>query len=119
MAIKTSLRFIARAISKAASQATANQNLTSDEYVLSGTFDEDSEHLSLLLYLITDKPVDERRLYAETLNAIRRAFPRDPQITMFIGLVIRKVATRNDYDLFQVSIGAVDETDITSLLERS
>ncbi|MFO0950858.1 MAG: hypothetical protein U0835_06820 [Isosphaeraceae bacterium] len=118
MAIKTSLTFVARAVSRAVAAAASAQNLTTDDFILSGSFDEDSEHISLLLYLTGGRGVDEKRLYVDTFTAIRRAFPRDPQISMYVGLVIRKVSSRDEYDLYQPSIGAADETDITYLLER-
>ena len=114
MAIKTSLRLIAREVSKAVKAAAQAKGLTTSDYTLFGSFDEKTDRINLVFF--TTRPVDDRRLYADTFQELRRAFPHDPQITLYIGMVIRKVQTEDE--IYRDSLGAEDETDISSLLER-
>jgi hypothetical protein len=114
MAIKSSLRFISKRISDAVREATSKNGLAPGDYALVGSFDEASDRISLTLG--TDHPVDDRRLYADTLAEIRRIFPDRPQITNQIGLVIRKVRNLEEVYLDNT---AEDEIDITELLEHS
>src|SRR5437588_12083362 len=95
MALKPSISLISRRIALAVQKAAAAQSLASDDYTLIGSYDPETEQISLTLG--TDHPIDERRLYADTLGEIRRAFPESPQFAMMhVGLVIRKVAKLDD-----------------------
>src|SRR4051794_10104331 len=89
MAIKTSLRPITKRIAQAVENAAANLGLRPEEYALAGSFDENTDRISLLLG--TNRTLDELKLYTEILNEIRAAFPDDPYFTMHVGLVIRRV----------------------------
>ena len=89
MAIKTSLVPISKRIAGAVRKAAATHGLAPGEFALTGSFDENAEHISLLLG--TDRQVDELPLYKDILQEIRNAFPDDPHFTMHVGLVIRRV----------------------------
>lgn len=105
---------VARKISQAVENAASAQGLAHGDYALVGFYDENTERISLTFG--TDRPVDELRLYSEVFGEIRRLFPGAAQITMRIGLVIRKV--RNLDEIYSEEAGAEDEVDITDLLER-
>jgi hypothetical protein len=115
MALKTSLRLIARAISRAVETAAQAEGLTRADYTLFGSFDEGSDRIHLLFVTPTAKPFDGLRLYARTFEEIRRAFPHDPQIGLYIGMVVRKVHSEDE--VYRDSVSSVDDVDITSLLE--
>ena len=83
-----------------------------DDYVLVGSYDEDTERISLTLG--TDRSVDDRQWYAEILQEIRRSFPDSPQITMHVGLVIRRVQSLDE--TYWDAGGTEDEVDLTELL---
>jgi hypothetical protein len=106
---------ISKRISQAVQRSASAQGLKSDDYTLLGSYDPESEQISLTLG--TDHPIDERRWYSDTLDEIRRAFPESPHFTMHIGLVIRKVASLDDVYLF--SAGSEDELDLTGMLQHS
>jgi hypothetical protein len=114
MAIKTSLRLIAKRVSRAVQASSANQGLLPGDYALAGSYDENTDRISLTLG--TDRTVDELRWYSDTIDEIRRAFPEFPQITMQIGLVIRKVRSLDD--VYLDSVGE-DERDLTEMFERT
>jgi hypothetical protein len=115
MAIKTSLRIIARRISDAVRRAASNQGLLPGDYALAGTYDEKTDRISLRLG--TDRPIDERRWYADTIMEIRRSFPENPQITIHIGLVIRGVQSLEE--IYWDLTDSEDEQDLTELLNRA
>lgn len=115
MAIKKSLRVIARRLSESVRKAALKQGIPRDQFALAGTYDEKTDRISLRLG--TDHPVDERRWYADALQEIRRAFPEDPQITYHIGLVIRKVQSLEE--TYWDATDSEDEHDLTELLNRS
>ncbi|MGZ3318481.1 MAG: hypothetical protein ACXU95_14415, partial [Isosphaeraceae bacterium] len=62
MAIKTSLRIIARRLSEAVQKAALKQGIPPDDFALAGTYDEATDGIRLRLG--TNRSVDERRLYA-------------------------------------------------------
>jgi hypothetical protein len=114
VAIKTSLRLIARELSQAVEAAAKAQGLTPQDYALFGSFFENSEHISLRF--LTTRPIDKRRLYSDTFDRIRRAFPRDPQVVLYTSLVVTVVGSEDEF--YRDSLGSEDETDITPLLEK-
>lgn len=114
MANKTSLRPIARRISKAVETVAQAEGLPSNDYALVGTYDEKTERISLTVG--TDRPIDERRWYERILQEIRRQFPEAPEITMYIGLVIRRVTNLDE--VYWDSYVGENEIDMTELLER-
>jgi hypothetical protein len=115
MALKPSLRFVAKRIAEAVERSAQGQGLAQGDYALAGTYDEKSDRISLTLG--TDRKIDDRRWYADTLQEIRRAFPEAPQITMQIGIVVQKVTNLDE--VYLNSMAAEDEFDLTLLLERS
>jgi hypothetical protein len=115
MALKTSLRPIARRISEAVESYATSQGLSRGDYALVGSFDEKTGRISLTLG--TGRQVDERRWYADILQAIRRSFPGDPQVTMHIGLVIQRVQDLDE--IYANALAGDDEVDLTELLERT
>jgi hypothetical protein len=114
MALKTSLRLIAKRIANAVKSYASNEGLPREGYALIGTFNEKTDQISLTFG--TDRDIDERRWYAGILQEIRRSFPEYPQMTMFIGLVIRKV--RNLDEIYMNTFAGEDEIDLTELFER-
>ena len=114
MAIKTSLRPIVSRISEALRRSTTSQGMLPGDYAIIGSFDENTDRISLLLG--TDQSIDSGQLYADSLQEIRRSFPEDPQFTMHVGLVIRKV--QNVEEIYYDSIAGDDEIDLTELFER-
>lgn len=114
MVIKRALRLIARRIATAVTRAAAAQGLDPGEYALVGSFDEQTDRISLTLG--TDRPIDPSRLYADIIAEIRRQFPDFPQITYHIGLVIRRVGNLDE--VYIEGAGAEDELDLTLMLER-
>jgi hypothetical protein len=114
MALKTSLRFLARKISEAVASAASNQGLSMDDYDLAGNYSEESEHVYLKFR--TTKSIDDLKLYTDVFQEIRRLIPDTPSVTSFIGLVIRDKLTDADAESFGV-LPEGDE-DITDLLIR-
>ena len=112
MAVSPSLRYTARQIARAARKAALDQGLSPDDYVLVGSFDGDSGRISLTFG--TAHSVDDRRLYADTFAELRQLSPDYPQMTMHLGLVIRKV---NNLEDAYLEIGAEGDLDITDMLE--
>jgi hypothetical protein len=115
MAVKASLRLICQRISKAVRKATAAHGILPGDYALVGTFNERTDRISLTL--LTDCSMDDRRLYADIIQEIRRSFPESPEFTMYIGLVIRN--GRNLDEVYLDSGGAEDQVDLTGMLEQS
>jgi len=118
MAIKTSLRIIARRLSEAVQKAALKQGIPPDDFALAGTYDEATDRIRLRLGTI--RSVDERRLYADALEEIRRAMPEIPHITYYVSLVIHKVESLEE--IYWDATNFEDEhdlTDLTELLNRS
>src|SRR5438128_555586 len=115
MAVTTSLRLISKRISEAVRRSTAAHGILPGDYALVGTFNERTDRISLTL--ATDRSIDDSHLYADTIQEIRRSFPESPQLTMYIGLVIRKV--QNLDEVYFNSGDAEDKVDLTGMLERS
>jgi hypothetical protein len=113
MALKTSVKAIARRIATAVASYAAQQGLSFEDYALVGSFDEQTERFSLTFG--TDRAIDERQWYSGLLTAIRQAFPEHPQMTMHIGLVVQNVSNLDEMDA-QNSLNA-NEIDLTDLLE--
>ncbi|QEH33376.1 hypothetical protein OJF2_18770 [Aquisphaera giovannonii] len=114
MAIKTSLSLIARRISDSVRRAAARQGLAEGDYALAGIYYDDSDRISLRVG--TDRQIDDRRWFADAMNEIRQAFPEDPTITYFIGLVVRKV--KNLDEVYWDTSDSEDAQDMTELLNR-
>jgi hypothetical protein len=119
MAIKSSLRIIAKRIAQAVQLALSNHKLSTDHYLLLGTYDERSERISLTLGV--DQLVDEGRVYAEILDELRQEFREWPNFTMHIGLVIRQVSKLDEvyYDDSLGSLNGDEEFDLTDMLQRA
>jgi hypothetical protein len=116
MAIKTSVRPIARRIAEAVKLYLSSQGVPRSEYALVGAWDQKTDHIRLVLGT-THRNIDERRWYADILQALRQAFSDHPSIVMYIGLVVQNVRDLDDlYLRFPLS---EDEEDLTELLERS
>ena len=60
-------------------------------------------------------PVDERRLYADAFDEIRRAMPEIPHITYYVSLVIHKVESLEE--IYWDATSSEDEHDLTDLTE--
>jgi hypothetical protein len=114
MAIKTSLRLMARTISTAVRNYSARQGLHPGDYALVGTFDERTDRIRLTFG--TDRKIDEQEWYSGLLREIGQAFPEFPQITMFIGLVVETVGSLDE--VYCNLIVGEDEIDLTELFER-
>ncbi|MBV8233774.1 MAG: hypothetical protein JO329_27665 [Planctomycetaceae bacterium] len=114
MALKTSLRLIAKRIANAVKAYASNEGLPRGEYDLIRTYDNKNDQISLTFGTVRD--IDERRWYAGILQEIRRSFPEYPQMTMFIGLVIREV--RNPDEIYTNALVGEDEIDLTELFDR-
>src|SRR3954471_10910405 len=115
MAIKSSLRLIARRISEAVKEASARQGLAPGDYALAGTFDEKTDRIYLRLG--TDRTIDQDRWYADTLQEIRKSFPDFNQITLHINLVVRKV--QNLDEIYWDYGDGESELDMTEMLEQA
>jgi hypothetical protein len=115
MAIKTSLRPIARKIAEAVEAYASSQGMAGDDYALVGAWDERTDGIRLVFG--TDRKIDERQWYAGILQEIRQSFADRPWITMNIGLVVENV--QNLDDVYLHFPGGEDEVDLTELLERS
>lgn len=61
-----------------------------------------------------DRSIDDRLLYGQIFREIHQTFPDFPEITMHIGLVIRRVGNLDD--VYLDSAGGEDELDLTELL---
>jgi hypothetical protein len=92
----------------------ASQGLHPDEYKLVGTFDEKTERIRLTFG--TTKKIDIHKFYVGIFQEIRRSFPDFPEITMFIGLVVKVVDHLDEVEAN--FIVAEDQSDLTDLLER-
>lgn len=114
MALDTSLRFVSRKIGQAVEIAAKNQNLSREDYFLFGTYDEDSDHISLDLKV--GQRVNDHQLFSDIFQEIRRLLPDFVSITLKVGLVIRRIERLDDVDRDSLSAG---ERDITDLLERA
>jgi len=113
MAIKTSLRIIARRLSEAVRKAALKQGIPPDQFALAGTYNEATDRIRLKLG--TNHPVDERRLYADAFDEIRRALPEIPHITLHVSLVIQKVTSLEE--IYWDATSSEDEHDLTDLTE--
>jgi hypothetical protein len=115
MALKTSLRPIARKIAEAVEVYASSQGVPRSDYALIGTWDEKTDRIRLIFG--TDRRIDERQWYSGILQAIRQSFLEHPWITRNIGLVVENVQNLDEVYLHFPS--GEDETDLTELLERS
>lgn len=115
MAIKTSLRPIARKIAEAVEAYASSQGMPRSDYALVGAWDEKTDGIRLVFG--TDCKIDERQWYSGILQAIRQSFADHPWITRNIGLVVENV--QNLDDVYLHFPGGEDEVDLTELLERS
>jgi hypothetical protein len=115
MALKTSLRPIARKLAEAVEAYASSQGVPRSDYALIGTWDEKTERISLIFG--THHQIDERKWYSGILQAVRQAFSEDRWIAMNIGLVVENVQNLDDVYLHHP--GGEDEIDLTEMLERS
>ncbi len=113
MAIKTSLTIIARRLSEAVRKAAMKHGMLPNDYALAGMYDEATDRIHLRLG--TDRSIDERRLYADTFDEIRRSLPEVPHITYYVSLVIHKVQSLDE--IYWDATGSEDEHDLTDLTE--
>jgi hypothetical protein len=117
VAITSSLRIIAKRIAQAVRLATLNLGITSDHYLLIGSYDEESGRISLTAGV--DCPVDKSLLFAAIIRELRQEFSDSPGFVMQIGLVIRKVSKLDDV-YYQDSLGSLngdEELDLTDMLQ--
>ena len=114
MALKTSLTFLSKKISEAVGMAARNQGLAPHTYSISGSYNKDADHISLMFN--TTEPIDELQLYKEFFEEVRRLFPNDPFIAMHLGLVIRQVLSDDELDSY--AYWSETQEDITYLLNR-
>jgi hypothetical protein len=113
MALKTSLRPIARKIAEAVKSYASSQGWAKDDYVLAGTWDEKTDRIRLVFG--TDRQIDERQWYSGILQAIRRTFADNPWIIRNIGLVVENVQNLDQVYIHFPSDD--DEVDLTDILE--
>jgi transposase-like protein len=114
MALKTSLSLLSERISKAVHAAVRKHGLTRSDYRLFGTFESESDHISLALK--TTRQIDELELYSDVFSEIRRLFPDDPSLPMHVGLVIRSAVSSGEMNSFALWVES--QEDITHLLDR-
>ena len=115
MALKTSVRPIAKRIAEAVRSYASSQGWAKDHYVLIGTWNEKTERIRMVFG--TDRQVDERQWYSGILQSIRRSFADAPWITRNIGLVVENVQNLDQVYLHFPSDD--DEIDLTDILEMS
>jgi hypothetical protein len=115
MALKTSLRPIAKKIAEAVESYAASQGWAADDYALVGTWDEKTDRIRLVFG--SDRQIDERQWYSGILQTIRRAFSENPWITRNIGLVVENVQNLDQVYLHFPSDD--DEFDFTDMLDLS
>ena len=115
MASKTSLRPAIRKIGEAVYTYATSQGFAKNDYALAGTFDPNSDRISL--FLGTDRQIDEREWYGGILQEIRKSLSDYPWMIRNIGLVVENVNNLDEVYLHFAS--AEDESDLTELLERS
>jgi hypothetical protein len=113
MALKTSLRPIARKIGKAVKSFASSQGWAKDDYALVGTWDEKTGRIRLVFG--TDRQIDERQWYTGIIQAIRQSFTDNPWITRDIGLVVENVQNLDQVYLHFPSDD--DEVDLTDMLD--
>jgi hypothetical protein len=113
MAIKTSLRPIARRISDAVRDYAASNGWVPGDYALTGAFNERNDRISLVL--ATDRKIDEHQWYIGLLGAIRAAFPEYPQMVMHIGLVVKNVSSLDE--AYAWPYLDEEEADLTELFD--
>ena len=113
MALKTSLRPIARKIAEAVDSYASSQGWAKDDYALVGTWDEKTDRIRLVVG--TDRQIDERQWYSGIVQAIRRSFSDSPWVTRNIGLVVENVQNLDQVYLHFPSDD--DEVDLTDMLE--
>ncbi|MGE3820956.1 MAG: hypothetical protein AB7I30_16200 [Isosphaeraceae bacterium] len=114
MALKTSLRSLAKRIALAVQAAVRRESeALTKKYRLFGTYEAESDHISLVLQILGD--VDDLRLYTAVFEELRRAFPHDPFIPNSVGLVIRHVSNEDEMGAFAYWPEA--EEDISHLLQ--
>ena len=111
MAVKISMKLVARKIGEAVRAFGAGEGLNPDEFAIAGTFDERTERFYLVVG--SSRPIDKYKWHPGILNAIRKEFAGDPTITSRIVLVIRNVS-RIDQVYHEMIIGD-DEVDVTDL----
>ena len=100
-------------LSEAVRKAALKQGIPPDDFALAGTYDEATDRIRLRLG--TNRSVDERRLYADALEEIRRAMPEIPHITYYVSLVIHKVESLEE--IYWDATSSEDEHDLTDLTE--
>ena len=115
MALKTSLRPIARKIAKAVESYAVAQGWAKDDYVLVGTWDERTDRIRLVFG--TDRRIDDRQWYAGIFQSIRQSFSDSPWVTKNIGLVVENVQNLDQVYLHFPSDD--DELDLTDMLHAS
>src|SRR5208337_2896212 len=115
MASKTSLRPAIQKIAEAVYNYATTQGFAKNDYALAGTFDPNSDRVSL--FFGTDRQIDEREWYAGILQEIRKSFSDYLWMIRNIGLVVEHVNNLDEVYLHFAS--AEDERDLNELLERS
>jgi hypothetical protein len=113
MAIKSSLRLIARRIAEAVKAAAAEEGILPGDYLLRGSIEDNTDRVNLTF--ATDRKISERAIYSSIRKHLREAFTDYPQIVSQIGVVIRGEHSLDDVNW--EAVPSEDETDITSLLE--
>lgn len=114
MALKTSLRPLAKKIAEAVKKYAERQGFQTGDYALVGTWDERTDRISLVFG--TNRQIDDRQWYSGIIQEIRKVFPRSPSITTNIGLVVEKVQSLDE--VYYHFSGSEGETDLTEFLEQ-
>ena len=115
MAVKTSLRIIAKTIAKAVREYATRRGMPPDDYILLGTHDENTDRIRLTFG--TTQKIDELEWYSGLLEEIRLAFPDFPHIVLYVGIVIKVVDNLNDLYGYS-SLNGDEMTDLSEYFER-
>lgn len=112
MAVRTSLKYLAKRLGDAIRTFAAGQGWDQDDIAIAGTFDEQAERF--YLHVGSDRKIDERQWHSGIRRAIRGEFEDFPSITSKLVLVVRNV-DKPERIYYEMIVGE-GEIDITELL---
>ena len=112
MAVRTSLKYLAKRIGGAVRSFAAGAGWDGHDIAIAGTFDEETERF--YIQVGSDRRIDERQWHAGIMNAIRGEFVDFPSITSKLVLVVRNV-DKPERIYYEMIVGEGD-IDITELL---
>jgi hypothetical protein len=107
MAVKTSLKTIARRIGDAIRSFGSSEGLIFSDFTIAGTFDEQTERIYLVVGCY--RPIDERRWHSGIMNAIRKELSETSRVVLVV-LNISRIE-----EIYQEMVLGGDEIDITEM----